>query len=67
MPIAYFILETFVLPNCYRHLFICVYMCRFRIFSGMGVREITLLTKGVSKALVTFPFSDPRIETKPMN
>lgn len=50
MPVEYFILETFILPNCYRHLFLCAYMCRFRIFPGMGVGEITLLTKGVFKA-----------------
>lgn len=67
MPIVYFILETFVLPNCYRHLFICAYMCRFRIFPGMGVREITLPTKGVSKALVIFPFSDSRTGAKHIN
>lgn len=76
MPIEYFILETFILPNCYRHLFICAYMCRFRIFPGMGVREITMVYLRLifvqfefSKRgrVMTFPFSDPRIGTKPMN
>lgn len=49
MLIEYFILEIFILLNCYRYFFICVYMCIFRIFLGIGVREIILFIKGVFK------------------